>query len=235
MAKSNAPSFPLINTGTHASRVPRTQYKDAIGAVFAEGRYNTRIGNQIKIYDGRLAGVPVDGLPPFKKTKRSPHQLREIVKGVVLSDRRYMRATADEVFAAVAYQLLGGAWPHQKLVEMFAALPIARIQNAIRTMRNHDGDVECAHQAEWLERKRMSMPKTAAKAKKIVDDIHKTEWLGQARAASTMAGYADVRREKLTARLKKVAPEILVASHKNRVVVKALQGSDFDLVELTRP
>lgn len=234
MAKSNKPTFPLINTTVKAPRVPAPQYKDALGTVTNPGHYATRIGSQFKTYDGRLARA-VDNAPEFKQVKRSPHQIREIVKGVMLVDRHYMTAKADEVFAAVAYQLLGGSASHAWLAKMFAQLPIARIQNAIRDMRNRDGDVEYALQSEWLARKRLKTPKTKAQAKKVVANIRKAEWLAQAKSAVTMADRANVMRTKLTRKLQRLAPELVVVTYKNKAMVKRVGRADFEIIELAQP
>lgn len=170
MAKSKTPAShcnPASNLPTWNLRVPGqapTRYSayGRPGNVISPAHFGTQIGNnQIVAYDGREVFKFTD---PASLTrtylKMSTHSVREIAKGQLITYPDYM-LDSTLAHAELLRQVAAGlpaSHPVAKLttqhfVDLLSVASLSQIQDAIRTMKNRDGDVEVkAQQTWWLAR-----------------------------------------------------------------------------------
>lgn len=208
--------------------------------------YATRVtaANAVR-YDGRLWTRPLlftaAQINSFKRVKRSQHQLRELVKGLLFERPELEHASRDQLFVEVVNQLIHSGKKVPKVPRNWADalrllatyMPVGGIAGAMALMRRHDADVEIQlNDSFWAKHlPGRPAPTNLAERQALVRDFVKRRWQATARSARTQVDTANGLVQRFPCALYK-APTLGVVKRGRRGRPGTGPLTDFDILSI---
>lgn len=217
-----------VNRFVGGSAPDPQKYTDEPRSVVSPCVYATRVtaANAVR-YDGRVWSRPMlftaAQIQSFRRVRRSQHQMRELVKGLIFQRPELEHAPREQLFAEVVNQLLHTNGAPPKIPKTWAEtlrllshyMPVGGIAGALSLMRRHDADIENTfnHQFWAKHMPGRAAPNTPAERRLLVTDFVKRRWQATARSARTQVNTANDLKQNHPCSLYK-APVLRV--HKQR-------------------